>query len=191
MCPDSRDRVWVKKIYKGESQADNTVFYSTFANTPHSALTVTAVMRWQISCYMDMDQIINWGCSVALLNSWLICFALSYIYFHGLGSSEISQNWMKFLSDVEYFYLEIEALELHWHLSHLSPGSQISSRLWLVETDHVTRILASDWSIQLEICRNSAWNLQKKIWKLNEYEYISDYLKKKICMKLVSTPMFL
>ena len=38
-------------------------------------------MTWKISRYMDQSE--KRGCSIALLNSWLICFALSFIYLLG------------------------------------------------------------------------------------------------------------
>ena len=46
-------------------------------------------MRWQISCYLGQSE--DRGCSIALHNSWLIYFALSFIHLLGVNKLFI---WM-------------------------------------------------------------------------------------------------
>ena len=47
-------------------------------------------MRWQISCYLGQSE--DRGCSIALHNSWLIYFALSFIHLLGVRGSRGSRG---------------------------------------------------------------------------------------------------
>ena len=50
-------------------------------------------MRWQISCYLGQPE--DRGCSVALHNSWLIYFALSFIHLLELTSAALLHPGLK------------------------------------------------------------------------------------------------
>ena len=47
-------------------------------------------MIWQISCYIDQSE--DWGCSIALRNSRLICFALFFIYLLDLEARQFARH---------------------------------------------------------------------------------------------------
>ena len=70
------DNSRTKEIYKGESKASYSCLYP---------------MRWQISYYVDQTE--KRGCSGALLNSQLICFALSFIYLLEHVSNVMPKSW--------------------------------------------------------------------------------------------------
>ena len=76
-------RLLAKEIYEGEIKADSyqPVIRLIFENTPWTADAISAVLiQWddRSDCYLDRSE--DRGCSIALYNSLLIYFALSFIY---------------------------------------------------------------------------------------------------------------
>ena len=70
------------EIYKGEIKGQQSKQTVTFENAPLSADAISAFFiqkdERSASCYLDQTE--DRGCTVALNNSWLICFALSFIH---------------------------------------------------------------------------------------------------------------
>ena len=70
-------------------------------------------MRWQISCYMDQSE--DRGCSVALHNSQLIYFALSFIYL--LAPAHLWQCWLRSDTETPRHLVEYNGLTVEAHVT--------------------------------------------------------------------------
>ena len=84
-------------------------------------------MRWQISCYKDQSE--DRGYSVALRNSRLICFALSFIYL-----------------------LDLEARQFARHVQDAGRGS--GSGLEHIQSEHLSQA-----SVKPGLARNEEWRM--------------------------------
>ena len=72
-----------KETYKGESKADNCNLYDVWGHSLFSWFSFSCLhpIIWPISCYLNQSE--DRGCSIALHNSLLIYFALSFIHLLG------------------------------------------------------------------------------------------------------------
>ena len=87
MTPNRTPLCARRYIKEGAKQTLNKPNCDSFNIWEHSMVSCYSwschyPMTWKISRYMDQSE--NWGCSIALLISWLICFALSFIYLLGV-----------------------------------------------------------------------------------------------------------
>ena len=78
-------RRYIKERVKQTMTEPNCNLLEIWEHSPFSWWSCSCLhpMRWQIS-YLDQSK--DRGCSVALHNSWLIYFALSFIYLHGVAA---------------------------------------------------------------------------------------------------------
>ena len=127
-------------------------------------------MWWLISCYADQSE--NRGGSVALLNSWLICFSLSFI--HLLGEVRGGGVSMSFVFQINVG-MWLMLLQAH------SPSSQHSTKM------HFAHILLNFKIGKLLVLLVHCSSCGRKCWGI----FIGRSLAKIIAFSTQLTPKWL